>query len=267
MATSSLAQRERLIRILDAVTRHGSVSIDDLSEQLQVSRMTIHRDLDELEREGHLRKVRGGATAERSATYESDFSYRQRQAVAEKQQMAAAALAQVEPGMVVMLDSSTTVQELGRLLPAIEPLTVVTNLLPTMQELANVPGLRLIGLGGDYHQHYAAFLGMACERSIRELRADIAFISVSAIDGLTVCHQEEQVVRLVRAMTSAASKSVLIADHTKFGGRALNVYGRIDEFDLVIVDEAISPSTLDLMRESGVTVEVASAASEDVEAS
>ena len=95
------------------------VAVKDLARLFDVSVMTIHRDLDELEGQGMLRKVRGGATPQPSSIFESNARYRITVARAEKQALANFALTLIEPGHAVVLDDSTTVLTLARLLPAV----------------------------------------------------------------------------------------------------------------------------------------------------
>lgn len=99
----------------------GSVTAGELAERFGVSLMTIHRDLDELERQGIVRKYRGGVTAQPSGVFESNVAYRMKSMQAAKDAIAAKAAALVEPGMAVMLDDSTTTLALARRLTGITP--------------------------------------------------------------------------------------------------------------------------------------------------
>jgi DeoR/GlpR family transcriptional regulator of sugar metabolism len=140
----SLAPSERRERIAEIVLANESVSARDLASRFDVSVMTVHRDLDELERQGVLRKIRGGATPQPSSLFESNVRYRLAAAKAEKETLAHYALTMIEPGQAILLDDATTTLALARLLPGIAPLTVITNYLATIQLLHNAPGIRLI---------------------------------------------------------------------------------------------------------------------------
>ena len=98
--------------------------------------MTIHRDLDELEDGGLLRKVRGGASIQSSAQFESDFRYRQTLAAEEKDRIAAAAARLIEPGQTVMIDDGSTAGGVARHLADARPLTVISNNLTVINALA-----------------------------------------------------------------------------------------------------------------------------------
>ena len=176
-----LAPDVRHERIAEHVLAHETVSAKELAAAFDVSVMTVHRDLDELERHGVLRKVRGGATAQPSSLFESNVRFRLRTSTVEKEALARFAVEMVEPGSAVLLDDSTTALALSRLLPAVGPLTVITNYLRVLNDLSGQPGIRLIALGGDYSASHDAFVGVVCENAIESIRADVFFMSTSAV--------------------------------------------------------------------------------------
>ncbi|GAA0929941.1 DeoR/GlpR family DNA-binding transcription regulator [Virgisporangium aurantiacum] len=248
---------QRQADIAEYVVSQGSVSATDLAEQFGVSLMTIHRDLDELERQGVVRKHRGGVSAQPSSVFESNVSFRLRATLTEKQALAAHARTLVEPGMAVMLDDSTSTLELAKLLvEGIAPLTVVTNFLETIKLLAGRPGIRLLALGGEYHPTHDSFLGVPCIEAVEALRVDLLFASTSALAHGYAYHQEQEIVLVKRAMMHAAQRSVLLADHTKLGRVALHRLAPLRDFDLVLTDNKASDQALAEMRELGVRHEV-----------
>ena len=253
-----LSRTERQAWITDHILEQGSVQVDELAGLFGVSRMTIHRDLDELEQQGVLRKVRSGATALPSSLFESDVRFRFRQQLAEKDAIAREALKYIEPGQSVFLDEATTLLSLVHLLPAITPLTVISNFLPILKELTpGGKGLRLFGLGGEYTARFDTFTGLITEQAVQSLRADIFFTSVTATSDGMLYHPSETVIRVKRAMMHSSTLSVLLMDHTKFGKVGLYSMTPIQEFDLVIVDARIDKRYVSEMTEAGVKVVVA----------
>jgi DeoR/GlpR family transcriptional regulator of sugar metabolism len=219
--------------------------------------MTVHRDLDELEARGLLRKSRGIATATSSLLVESSDVYRAARQRREKEALAAAAMEHLEPGQAVLLDDSTTVQHMARHLSAKAPITVITNALPLLNELRVARGVTLLGLGGTYYNWCSAFMGSMTTRMIASLRADVLVMSTAAITDDVVFHQALETVDVKRAMLEAAGTRILLADHTKFERRALHALVPLTEFDVVVVDEATPEPTVDRLRRSGVEVVVA----------
>ncbi|MFJ7147681.1 DeoR/GlpR family DNA-binding transcription regulator [Streptomyces sp. NPDC100445] len=240
------------------VLAEGSASAADLAERFGVSLMTIHRDLDELERQGIVRKFRGGVTAQPSGVFESNVQYRLKTMRAQKAALARHALRHVEPGMAVLLDDSTTTLELARLLRSgeITPLTVVTNFLEAVNLLAGRRGIHLVALGGDYDRLHASFLGVSCVDAVRQLRVDVGFVSTSGVHRGHAYHQEQHIVSVKRAMLDSAARTLLLADHTKLGRVALHRVAPLSRFDLLLVDDGATPEALRDLAEHDVRYEV-----------
>ena len=254
--TASAVDRQSLIR--DRVHSEGSVTVDQLVSLLGVSRMTVHRDLDVLEADAVLRKVRGGATALRSSLFESDFPFRLTSAVAAKNAIGRAAAKFVDGGQAVICDESTTTMAALRAIEASESITVITNCFPMMQYVNESTKHRLIGLGGDYVTRYQAFLGIVCEQAITNVYADVLLASCSAVRGSSTYHQDQQIVAVKRAMIKSAPTRLLLLDSSKVGVGALYHLGEIGDFTHLITDDGTPETLLDQARESGLEVVVAS---------
>ncbi len=256
-AHPGLAPMERRERIAEIVLASDYVSARDLAGRFEVSLMTVHRDLDELERRGMLRKIRGGATPQPSSLFESNVRYRLSTARAEKEALGQYALTLIEPGQAILLDDATTTLALARLLPGIAPLTVITNYLETIQLLHGTPGIRLIVLGGEYFPSHDSFLGIVCEDAIASLRADLFFMSTSAVCQGIAYHQEQEIVAVKRAMLRVATKSVLLIDNSKLGRTALHQLAPLTAFDLLVVDDGIDAAGRRELEEAKVPFAVA----------
>ena len=253
--TASAVDRQSLIR--DRVHSEGSVTVDQLVSLLGVSRMTVHRDLDVLEADAVLRKVRGGATALRSSLFESDYPFRLTSSVAAKDAIGRAAAKFVDGGQAVICDESTTTMAALRAIEASESITVITNCFPMMQYVNESTKHRLIGLGGDYVTRYQAFLGIVCEQAITNVYADVLLASCSAVRGTSTYHQDQQIVAVKRAMIKSAPTRLLLLDSSKVGVGALYHLGEIGDFTHLITDDGTPETLLDQARESGLEVVVA----------
>lgn len=206
---------------------------------------------------GLLRKTRGVVSATPTSLIESSDVYRASRQSAEKYAIAMAAMQFVEPGQAVFLDDSTTVMQMAAHLPVRVPLTAITNSLTLMNALKDVRDLTLLGLGGQFYNWCNAFMGHVTTSEIRRLRADRVFMSMSAITDGMVFHQSPDMVETKRAMFESAAMRVLLADHTKFDRRALHALCPLEDFDLVIVDDATPPAQVDRMRQRGINVVIA----------
>ena len=254
-AASRQAQRHRLLT--EAVMAAGTMTIEDLAKTLNVSVMTVHRDLDQLEAQNVLRKSRGAATALPSSTVESNDAYRRAQQRAEKAELAAAAIAFVQPGQTVMLDDSTTLLPLLDHLSTKAPLTVVSNSLSVTNALVADEDVQLVLVGGEYHGWCNAFMGQMTTDAISALHADLLIMSTSAVIGGACYHQQQDTVSIKRAMMGVASKTVLLVDHTKFERRAMFRLCPLEDFDHVVVDSKTPKDVVDAIRKRNIDVTVA----------
>jgi DeoR/GlpR family transcriptional regulator of sugar metabolism len=258
--TRQSRQLARQRAITDAVIAAGTIRIEQLAEQFQISLMTVHRDLDELENRGVLRKGRGVATATATSLIESSDVYRSSRQLAEKEALALAAMDFVEPNQAIFLDDSTTVLQMAKHLHGKAPLTVITNVLPLINELTSARGITLLALGGEYYNWCSAFMGRMTTESIDSLRGDTLFMSTSAIVDDVAFHQSPVTVETKRAMFDAARRRVLLVDHTKFEKRALHAIVPLSQFDTVIVDSGTPQRHVTRLRSKGINVVVASRA-------
>jgi DeoR/GlpR family transcriptional regulator of sugar metabolism len=255
---TSKQRRQRLIK--ERVIEEGSCSPQRLAELFGVSLMTIHRDLDDLEARGLVRKFHGGVTAQPSGVFESQMSYRMSTHLEQKQRIAAHALQHVAPGMSLILDDSTTALQMIPGLADLTPLHVAAPSLPALHQLAEIAAhrdLTILGLGGTYDRRHESFVGMQCIEQVEGIHADAVFMSMSAVSGLYTYHQEDGIVALKRAMLRAATKRYLLVDSSKLGISALHRAIPLDAFDIVITDDGVAPEVLADWKPNGITFEVA----------
>jgi len=261
-STSGASQRAgrptaRRRAIAQQVLANGTITAAALAEQFGISLMTVHRDLDELERQGVVRKHRGGVTAQPSSVFESHLTYRMGQAADAKAAIAREARQLVDPGMAIMLDDSTSVLALAQLLDDVGPLTVITNFVEVIRIATSWPQTRVIALGGEYNAPHDSFLGVPCIEALANLRVDLLFASTSTVSGGYVYHQEQEIVLVKRAMLTAATRKVLLVDSSKLDRLALHRLAPLSEFDVVITDDRADPEAVRQMREERVEVIVA----------
>ena len=246
-------RRGEIIRIL---MESGSAQIKDLATALDVSLMTIHRDLNDLHDQGLVRRIRGAVSVEKSMLFESSYLYRARQHVEEKRRLARAAVAHIEPGNAIVWDDSSTTFHVCDFIEQVTPVTVITNALPVMERLRDKQDVELIGLGGKYHRVYNGFFGISCERAIRSYHVDVALMSTTTIQGMSLFTQDEHVVRAKQAMMEIARKKILLVDESKFHFSALNYVTELSAFDVVLVSHAVDRAVVERMREAGVKLEL-----------
>ncbi|SFO66903.1 transcriptional regulator, DeoR family [Cohaesibacter marisflavi] len=234
---------ERRQQILSMVQSQKTVQLDHLAKELGVSRMTVHRDLDLLESRGLLRKERGGATAESSLLFESNFHFRSQTDESIKKELAQAAAELVEPGSAIMLDDSTTTLMMCDHLEQIENITVITNSLAVCERLRGSSNVQLIVTGGNYSDTHKSFSGLICEQALSQLRSDWVFMSASSVIDNRLFHQDQEIVRVKRALMAASERKALLLTSRKFKTRALTQFADLTEFDKVFIDRQLDEAT------------------------
>jgi DeoR/GlpR family transcriptional regulator of sugar metabolism len=252
------AERRRLV--LQAMESRHAVSVAELAARLSVSTMTIRRDLESLASQGMVTRVHGGAVptaTTRQPTFNSTASFVDNAVhrLPEKGRIGAAAAQLVSDGETILVDVGTTTLQLARHLRD-RALTVITNNLAAYEELLGAERIELLLLGGLVDRHYRSLGGFLAEEALRQVRADRAFLSASAIRGSDLAVLDDTAVdlRLKRGMIAASSQVILLADAEKFGQlRPVRVCGP-EELDVLITDRAAPEGALDEFEAAGVRV-------------
>jgi DeoR/GlpR family transcriptional regulator of sugar metabolism len=252
---SPLPARREAVRA--RVLADGFARIDTLARDFEVSVMTMHRDLDALATEGWLTKIRGGATANPSALLEMGVRERATAQRAEKAAIAAEGAELLGRGQTVFLDDSTTALALLPHLMAHAPITVASNFVPVLTGLAGAPGVELHLLGGQYNPLLEACFGLQTVDAIARFHADLFFMSTTGLSDGRCYHRSEPTIMIRHAYLVAASHSILLVDHAKFGRRASQVLCSVDRFDTVITDSGVDPEDLADLRSRCADVRVA----------
>lgn len=228
--------RNRRSLIKQMLMQKDTIQVEDLMAHFDISRMTVHRDLDSLVEEGWAQKVRGGVTVRSDTQFESDYRIRQHVQVVEKKRIARAAVDLIGEGEAVAMGFGSTVMAMVPYLRDKTPLTVATASLPCMIALMENRQVELIGIGGRYIRQFDGYFGKGAEASFANLMLDVCFLSSSAMLGAQIYHQSEQVVQVKLAMMRAARRNYLLMDHTKFGHSALFLLGDLAQFDALVTD-------------------------------
>jgi len=237
---------QRQNRILADVRAHGAVRVTDLVAELDVSDMTIRRDISELARLGLVRRVHGGAVGPLVAR-EVDFAVKRTLAAEQKRAIARAALAWISPGSSIAVSAGSTTHLLAELVAAdgsLRPLTVVTNSLPvadTLHAASRRAGGRELDvvLTGGVRTPSDALVGPVADSALALLQVDRAFLGVHGLgpDGLTTPNLLEA--QTDRALIACARDVVVLADHTKWGVIGLARIAPLEAVDVLICDAGL----------------------------
>jgi DeoR family fructose operon transcriptional repressor len=254
----------RRAQILERIQRDGGVSVADLARELTVSSITVHRDLEQLSREGLVERVHGGARAlpgAGPATAIPPTGWEQRAAVARsaKATIAAHAAREVRSGSTIFLDSSSSCLALARQLVS-EPttdITLVTNSPAIAYELVD-ERILVIVTPGELDQHMRLLAGRWTTDFLAGLNFEVAFTSCAGVTldaGLTTSRRAlADVINVARAN---AARTIGLIDANKFGRASLLTIARAQELDAVVSDESLDEETVQDYRAAGVALEIA----------
>lgn len=237
-------QQARFTAILTALQKSGSVSVEALSNDLQVSHVTVRRDLDSLESQGLLRRKHGGAVSIEPLFYEPFRNDRSFQAQVEKladekRRIGRAAAGLIKKGDIIALTPGTTTTEVVRGLPLNHDITVVTSTVNVAMELSKRKDLDVYVTGGHLHGDWFSLVGPAAAQSLSRVMIHVLFVGADGIDAKSgvSCYDPEEA-QLNAAMVKHARKKVAVVDHSKFGIVAGWRICSTDEIDVLVTDSA-----------------------------
>ena len=233
---------DRLNAIRHHLYTHGPSTNLELVAAIGASMATLRRDLNVLEEEGVIDRVHGGARLAAGSSVEVAFEEREKENLSAKRVIAEAAFERLKPRSTIFLDAGTTVLQLARRLRiAPMPITVFTNGLAVVQELLNVPKIRVMILGGQVRPENASIVGPHAEAMLDRLWFDQLFLGAGAIGAdETIYSIDLEEATLNARMLARSAERFILADARKFGRAATYAVGPLTSATHLIVDAAVS---------------------------
>ena len=229
---------ERQAQILSCLEQQNTVSVQALSEQLYASPSTIRRDLSELEAQGFLKRVHGGAVLTAGSTFDTPARLRRTQQLAEKQRIAQLASRFLKPSSSYFFDSSSTSAMLARRLADYPDVKIATNGVAILQDMSSRDKVSIISCGGYLRSPWDELTGNIALRAIESMNADFFFFSCagfSAEQGSMELNDDNVAVK--RAFFRKSRQHILLCDSTKFDQRFFYNLFSLSELDYVITDK------------------------------
>ncbi len=250
---------ERRAQILEQLKREKRILINQLSVKFGVSEETIRRDMEKLEQEGYVTRTYGGAVYNEDTRRELPYEIRKRTNVDAKLKIASAVADLISDGDYIMLNESTTSTFVARALKGMRNITLITNSVEIVLELASdVQGWNIFCTGGLLKSNSLAFTGKRAESMIESYHVNVTVISCEGIDleaGYT--DSREETALLKRSMMASAKKVILAADSKKFGKVAFINIGRFADLDVLVTDADPGPGWRACLEENGVKLVIA----------
>jgi DeoR family transcriptional regulator, aga operon transcriptional repressor len=251
----NLTERHQLI--INRLKKEGSVKVVDLCNELNVSSVTIRKDLKLLEDKELLFRTHGGGTLTNPYTVDRPVNEKAQIRSGEKYGIGEAAARLIEPNDCVLIASGTTVQSLARSIQPIGQLTVITAALNVAIELVHHPGIEVIQLPGIIRKTSSSVTGVYAEKMLEDFSVSKLFLGVDGIDiefGLTTTNMMEA--QLNKKMIAASQKTIVLADSSKFGKRGFGRICGLEDIEHVITDSNISDHMVNTLKGMGIEVTV-----------
>lgn len=253
--SSSLTERHQYI--LEKLKKEGSVNVLDLCEDMNVSSVTIRKDLKVLEDKNLLFRTHGGGTLSNPYTSDRHVNEKEKIKADEKMDIGAAAASLLIPNDCIIIASGTTVLSLAKNINPQGNLTVITAALNVATELNHHSEIEILLLGGILRKSSSSGTGMYAEKILEDFSCSKLFLGVDGIDlefGLTTTHVMEA--QLNRKMIIAAQKTIVLADSSKFGKRGFGKICGLEDVDQIITDSGISDHMAETLKGMGIEVTI-----------
>ncbi|HET7179462.1 MAG TPA: transcriptional repressor AgaR [Chryseosolibacter sp.] len=250
----------RRMVILSQLDKNGQVSVNELSESLGVSSVTIRNDLEQLEKKNMLLRARGGAMKISQLQVGMDYplSDKQKKHLLEKKEIGRKAIELIEEGNTIILDSGSTTFEIAKNLGKFEDLTVITNAINVANFLAEQKNINVIVPGGTLRKNSLSLVGILAEKGFKNYFCDKLFLGVDGLDtsyGLSTPNIEEA--HLNQIMIEMSKNVIVVADSSKFNRRGFAFIAPVNRMHTLITDKGIPSEERAKLEGMGIEVLIA----------
>lgn len=253
-----MTKEDRQGAILEQLLSQESVLVSDLAASLDVSLVTIRKDLTELEKAGKLYRSHGKAILINPFTNNRSVNEKEKLNTEEKQLIGSEAVKMLVKNDSIILASGTTIHALACNIQPEGKLTVVSASLQATMSLSGNENIDIIQLGGMLRHSSASVVGQYSMEFLRGCSFSKLFLGVDGIDvdfGISTTDIREA--ELNRAMMQAAQKTIVLADSSKFGRRGFAKISGMEDIDTIITDAKIPHAVAKCIEEMGIDLIIA----------
>ncbi len=257
----SYERKKRISNIISLLQQKMELSVKEISDLMEVSEMTIRRDLDALAQQGVVNRTHGGAVLldpNSNVRFPYILGEQSTKNTREKNLIGIKAASLVQPHETILLDSGSTTPFVAKNLSADLPITVLCYTFTNAMEFYPRKEANLILLGGMFHRDSNIFHSVENYGLVRNTRADKAFISTGGLDpemGLTTFFDYEAAIK--REMIRSARQIILVADSTKFGKISVTHFAELDAIHTIITDDGLSDEYRRIIVDRGIELIIA----------
>jgi DeoR family transcriptional regulator of aga operon len=246
---------ERRNKIIDKLETDNQVLVSELSNEFNVSEVTIRNDLAYLEEKGIMHRTHGGGIKQRKVALEYGLTEKQKQNLPQKKRIGAKAVELIQENETIILDSGSTTMEIAKNLSIFKNLTVITNALNIISQIKEYPNIHLIVPGGILKPQSVALYGTPAEDAFKNYYCDKFFMGTDAIDfthGLSTPTIEEA--HLNKIMIQISKEVILVADSSKFNKRNFVFIAPVNILHTIITDKDLPQESKSAYENIGIKV-------------
>lgn len=252
--------KKRHGEIIEILSNNPDASIKELSKRLKISELTVRRDLEKLQQNGFLQRIRGGAIIKQNKGEVITVSYENKDGknLSQKQLIAKKAIEFVNEGDTVFINAGTTSLEVIRLLKD-KKVTILTNNAMAISVFTNGSKASLILTGGEFNEKNMSYFGQMASATINMMYASICILGINGItanEGLTTAYYPETMVNM-EFMKRCRGKVIVIADGSKVGKTYSFETASSSDIDYLVTDSTANTAQLNSIRSKGVEVIIA----------
>ena len=254
----ALTTAERRREILNILDKEGKARVTSLARRFSISEVTIRNDLTEMEKEGLLERVHGGAVSTYKTYYRKNIVERLQTNMEEKLRIAAGVVEFIDDGDTLLLNSGTTTMYVVQKLKNKKGLTILTNSIEIAYEAGmNGSNIQVLLLGGNINHQFRFTYGDDTIQQLKKYKADkliLAADGVNAVEGITTHYHLEA--EVARVMIERVKKTIVVADYTKIGRTGFACIAAADRIDCLVTDNNAPKDEISALGEMGIEVKL-----------
>lgn len=241
---------ERQKIIIDTLKNDGAVWVSKLSEDLGVTEETVRRDLEKLEKQELLLRTHGGAIPIDEGNHEMSLEKRKKLNMDSKMLLAKEAVNHIASGDTIFLDASTTTFYIAKELKAMKDITIITNSIRVINELAGIPYLKVIGVGG-FVSNNQSFVGTQAQKAITEnyFANKMFFSSKGVTINAGILESNDYECEIKQCMLKNTEKKYYIFDKSKIGRVGFAKLAKLEDIDCFITEKELNSEYVKLFRD------------------
>lgn len=241
--------------ILSLLEQNHEASIGELTKKLNVSSMTIRRDIEFLSKQGLVTQIRGGVTLNHGAAFLHSQSLRKTRHIEEKYRIAKYCAELIPEGSSIFIDCGSTTNRIAEEILQKRNITVMTNSLDVAQTLSTTKNLKVIMVPGVFSLATRGFMGQFTSDFIKNFTIDFLFLGANGLDVMHGLSSPDYVDAQTKKSLIQHSKKIIIAtDHSKLNLNFFIMIAKLNEIHLIVTDTKADANIIENIRSAGANV-------------